>query len=72
MCIHEQLNVTLNSAGAVSAIKTVAAEGILNQWPAGVEPTSFSDLSATSIFAPWEQVWLIKAAGTQAKFPLTF
>lgn len=72
MCIHEQLNVTLNSTGAVSAIKTVVADGILNQWPAGVEPTSLSDLSATSIFVPGEQVWLIRAAGTQAQFPLTF
>lgn len=72
MCIHERLNMRLNSTGAVSATKTVFADGILNQSPAGVEPTSFSDLSATSISVPWEQVWLITAAGTQAQFPLTF
>lgn len=49
-CVYT--NSSLNSTGAVSAVKTVVADGILNQWPAGVEPTLFSDLSATSIFAP--------------------
>lgn len=34
----------LRSTGFLSAIKTVVADGSLNQWTAGVKPTSFSDL----------------------------
>lgn len=54
----------------MSGIKTVVADGILNQRLAGVKPTSFSDLSATSISVPRVQAWLIRAAGTPAHFPL--
>ncbi len=71
-CVYTKLNAELNSTGAVSTIKTEVADGILNQRLAGAEPTLFSDLLVTSITVSREQVWLIRPAGTQAHFPLTF